>query len=201
LDDASNAGCAGAVLQSGAPGGKSIPVAFEVDGVTLAYCQTYAEAAACIGEMIADAAGKPIALDLETCPIASERARLTALMDERAAINAQAIGDRKAAKKAGAPEAEIDAITETAGARLKALDAQIDHAEGAGLDPNRSAIRLLQVYGGGARAAVVDLFKAGAEALGLLQDRPAVIHRPTCESAWNKDPVFGVIGIQSELRG
>ena len=22
-----------------------------------------------------------------------------------------------------------------------------------------------------------------------------------CESAWNKDPVFGVIGIQSELRG
>jgi hypothetical protein len=23
----------------------------------------------------------------------------------------------------------------------------------------------------------------------------------SCESAWNKDPVFGVIGIQSELRG
>ena len=60
---------------------------------------------------------------------------------------------------------------------------KIDHAEGAGLDPNRSAIRLLQVYGGGARVAVIDIAKAGAEALGLMQGRSAVIHGATFDLA------------------
>ena len=70
-----------------------------VDGVTLVYCKTYAEAKACIREMIADAAGKPVALDLETCPIPSERERLAALTAERKAVNAEAIAFRKAARR------------------------------------------------------------------------------------------------------
>ena len=86
---------------------------------------------------------------IETSPLASELERLKALEDERAAVNAEAIAFRKAAKKAGTPQAEIDAHTEAADARLKALDARIDHAESAGLDPHRSEIRLVQVYGGG----------------------------------------------------
>ena len=126
--------------------------------------------------MIADAAGKPIALDIETAPLPSERDRLAALTAEREAVNAKAIGDRKAAKKAKTPQAEVDAITEAADARLKALDAQIDYAASAGLDPHRSEIRLAQVYGGGARVAVVDIAKTGAEALQLLQGVTAVIH-------------------------
>ena len=157
--------------------------AFQVDGVTVVYCQTYLEAKALLAEMVADAAGKPIAIDLETAPIQAERNRLATLKTDRKAVNAEAIAFRKDGKKAGAPQAEIDALTETAGARLKALDAQIDHAEGAGFDPNRSAIRLLQVYGGGARVAVIDIAKAGAEALGLMQGRSAVIHGATFDLA------------------
>jgi len=148
----------------------------DVDGVTVVVCETYAEAEACIREMVADAGGKPIALDLETSPLLSERERLKALMEERKTVNDAAISYRRAAKKAKRPQAEIDAYTETATAKLKALDAQIDHAKSAGLDPNRSAVRLVQVYGGGVRVTVVDLFKAGAEALQLLQGVAAVIH-------------------------
>ena len=113
------------------------PAPFEVDGVTLVYCQTYAEAEASIREMVADAEGKPVALDLETCPIQFERERLAALLEERKAVNAAAIAFRKAAKKAGAPQPEIDAYTAEADAQLKILDAKIDYAESAGLDPNR----------------------------------------------------------------
>jgi hypothetical protein len=126
--------------------------------------------------MIADAGGKPVALDIETAPIPSERDRLATLKEEREAVNAQAIAFRKAAKKAGTPRPEIDAYTETANVRLKALDSQIDHAASAGLDPSRAEIRTIQAFGGGARAAVVDLFKAGPEVLGLLQGAAAVIH-------------------------
>jgi DNA polymerase I len=158
--------------------------ALVVDGVTPVYCQTYAEAEACIGEMIADAAGKPVALDLETSPVPSERERLKALMDERAAVNAEAIAFRKAAKKAGAPQAEIDAYTEEADAKLEILDRKIAFAKEAGLDPWRAEIRLASCYGGGTRAAVVDIARAGAEALGLLQGVSAVIHNSVFDFAF-----------------
>jgi DNA polymerase I-like protein with 3'-5' exonuclease and polymerase domains len=153
-----------------------MPLTFEVDGVQVVYCQTYAEAEACIREMIADAAGKPIAVDLETCPVSAELERLEALKTEREAVNDAAIAFRRAAKKAKTPQTEIHAFTETASVKLKALDAQIDHAASAGLDPNRSEIRLLQVYGGKGRVAIVDIDKTGAEALELLEGVSAVIH-------------------------
>ena len=153
-----------------------MPLAFAVDGVTVVYCTTYAEAEALIAEMLANAGGKPVALDLETVAVQAERERLAALLEERAAVNARAIADRKAAKKAKTPQSEIDAFTETASVKLKALDAQIDHAASAGLDPNRSEIRLLQVYGGKERVAIIDIDKTGAEALGLLEGVSAVIH-------------------------
>jgi DNA polymerase-1 len=155
-----------------------------VDGVTLVICQTYAEAEACIAEMVADAGGKPVALDLETCPIPSERARLETLTAERTAINAQAIADRKAAKKAGALKPEIDAITAAAEPQLKALDHQLAYAKSAGLDPWRAEARTIQAYGGGARAAVIDLARCGREALGLLQNVSAVIHGSTFDLAF-----------------
>jgi hypothetical protein len=141
------------------------PTSFEVDGVTVVICQTYAEAKTCIREMIADAAGKPIAVDLETCPVPSERERLEALLEERKTVNAAAIAFRKAAKKAGAPQTEIDAVTAEANAKLKVLGHKIDYCASAGLDPHRAEIRTLQVYGGKARAAIVDVAKTGAEVL------------------------------------
>ena len=160
------------------------PAPFEVDGVTVVICETYAEAEACIREMIADAEGKPVALDLETAPIASERDRLKALDEERAAVNARAIADRQAAKKVKAPQAAIGAITEEADARLKALDSQIEYTASAGLDPHRAEIRLLQLYGGKARAAVVDIDKTGRDALELLQGVAAVLHNAPFDLAF-----------------
>jgi DNA polymerase-1 len=155
-----------------------------VDGVTVVICQTIAEAEACIGEMIRDAAGKPVALDLETAPLASEIARLATLEAERTAINAAAIAARKAAKKAAASVAEIEAITAEAAPRLKDLDLQIAYAESAGLDPHRAEIRLAQVYGGGARVAVIDMRKAGLAALRALEGVSAVIHNAPFDLAF-----------------
>jgi hypothetical protein len=155
-----------------------------VDGVMVVVCETYPEAAALIAEMIQDAEGKPAALDLETCTIPSERERLAALTAERSSINAEAIAYRKAAKKAGTPQAEIDAFTAGANAKLKVLDAKIEYCESSGLDPWRAEIRLIQLYGGGPRAAVVDISKAGAEALELLQGVTAVIHNAPFDLAF-----------------
>ena len=64
-----------------------------VDDVTLVTCQTYDEAKACIAEMIADAAGKPIALDIETAPLPSEKDRLAALTARAGGRQRQ--GDRR----------------------------------------------------------------------------------------------------------
>ena len=82
------------------------------------YCTTYPEAAALIAEMIADAAGKPIALDLEISPVRSEREQLASLIEERKAANDLAIAYRKMEKKAGTPQAEIDAFTAKINTRL-----------------------------------------------------------------------------------
>ena len=174
-----------AVLSAGGVKGFSWGFApFEVDDVTVVYCQTYAEAEALIREIIADAAGKPIALDLETSPIPSERERLAALTAERQGINAEAIRFRAAGKKAETPQIEIDAHTAEAGAKLEILDRQLAYAKGAGLDPHRAEVRLLQAFAGGARAAVVDIARTGGEALGLLEGVSAVIHGSTFDLAF-----------------
>jgi hypothetical protein len=157
---------------------------FEVDGVQVVVCTTYDQAKTCILEMIADADGKPIAVDLETCPVSAERERLEALLAERKTVNAAAIAFRKTAKKAGALQAEIDAFTEEANAKLKVLGHKIDYCASAGLDPWRAEVRTLQVYGGKARAAIVDISQAGTEALGLLQGADAIFHNAPFDLAF-----------------
>jgi DNA polymerase I len=156
----------------------------EVDGVEVVVCTTYDQAKALIAEMIADAAGKPVALDLETSPNRAERDRLAKLREERKEVNDLAIAYRKIEKKAGEPQTEIDAFTAKTNARLKVLDSKIEYAESAGLDPHRAKIRLAQFYGGGKRAAVVDVFKVGAKVLELLQGAPAVIHNSVFDLAF-----------------
>jgi DNA polymerase I-like protein with 3'-5' exonuclease and polymerase domains len=155
---------------------KSPPIVFEVDGVEVVVCQTTDQAEACIQEIVADAGGKPVALDLETCPIQSERERLKTLKAARTAVNAEAIAFRKAAKKAKTPQAEIDAVTAAASAKLKLLDYQIGYCASAGLDPWRATARTAQIYGGGRRAAVIDLSKTGCQVLAFLNGVDAVFH-------------------------
>ena len=52
------------------------------------------------------------------------------------------------------------------------------YAETAGLDPHRADIRLLQLYGGGRRVAVIDLFRTGPAILQRLNDLPR--RHPQC---------------------
>jgi DNA polymerase I len=66
---------------------------------------------------------------------------------------------------------------------VKTLKARIGHAEAAGLDPHRSRIRLLQVYGGGRRVAVIDLDRTGPGVLHKLNAVNVVAHNAAFEMA------------------
>jgi hypothetical protein len=133
-----------------------------VDGVEIVYCDGRDQAEAMIWEVIADAGGRPVALDIETAPIRSERERLAALTEERAGVHAKLLAAGRAlreAKKAaakGEPHDDIAALEDDAvkavAKQEKHLTAQVEYAERAGLDPHRSRIRLVQVYGGKSRA-------------------------------------------------
>jgi DNA polymerase-1 len=140
--------------------------------LVVAYCVTPEEAKALVKEVIRDAAGRPVALDIETAPTAAEPDRLKALEVELAAAK----GRLKAAEKTKSPVLELQA-------EAKLLAARIKYAKSAALDPRRSRIRLIQVYGGGRRIAVIDLFRTGEGVLKLLEGVDAVIHNAAFELA------------------
>jgi ribonuclease D len=54
----------------------------------------------------------------------------------------------------------------------------------AGLDPHRSEPRLVQVYGGGARVAVLDMQRVSWAVLAPVWDRPLVAHNAAFELAF-----------------
>ena len=139
----------------------------------IAYCVTPDDAKALVKEVIGDAAGRHVALDIETAPIAVDADRLRALLVELAA----AMGRLKAAKKAKALLSEIEALA----AEAKLLETRAKYAGSAGLDPYRSRIRLVQLYGGGRRVAVIDVFRACEGALALLNGLDVVIHSAAFE--------------------
>jgi DNA polymerase-1 len=134
----------------------------------VAYCVTLEDARTLVAEMIDDAAGHPVALDIETAPLAAEADRFKALSSEHAAAK----GRLKAAKKVKAPLPDLEALA----AETKRLEARTKYAGAAALDPYRSRIRLVQLYGGGQRASLVDVFRTGDEALALLNGLDVVIH-------------------------
>jgi DNA polymerase-1 len=134
----------------------------------IAYCVTHAEAEALVREVIRDAAGRHVALDIETAPLAAEAERLEKLLLAQAEVK----GQLHAAKKAREP---LDTIAALAG-EVKAFAARVKYARSAALDPYRSRIRLIQLYGGGKRVAVIDVFRTGEEVLALLNDVDVVIH-------------------------
>jgi DNA polymerase-1 len=168
------------------------PATFQVDGVEVVYCQDRAEAEALIREMIADAMPRPVALDIETTPILPERQRLAGLSELRVAVHAKALAAGKALRTAQRAMtkgmqhddvAALDARLEALKREEKHLAAQVEYAETAGLDPHRSHIRTVQLYGGKTRCVVIDVFKTGQSVLSLLAGVAAVIHNAAFELA------------------
>jgi DNA polymerase-1 len=158
-----------------------------IDGVEVVFAQTIAGAKALIAEMIADAGGAPIALDLETAPLPAERAKLQALLEEREAAAKRKTAAKREIKKTekeGKPEDALRAEVAALEARLKRLDKQIEIAETAGLDPRSASIRLCGVYGGGRRCGLIDVAKASELALASLNGVSAVIHNASFDCAF-----------------
>ena len=139
------------------------------------YCVTAKQAKAALQDMLDDADGRLPGLDIETTASPAEAARLKAIELRQAAIK----GERKAAKKAKAPASEITTIE----AEQKLLKAQSKYAKTAALDPHRARIRTVQVYGGGARVAVIDLFRTGPGVLRLLDGLDIVAQNAAFEIA------------------
>jgi DNA polymerase-1 len=146
----------------------------------VAYCVTLAEANRLIEEMVIDAKGGLIGIDIETTATAEQAKRLAALRLERARAEGALTGLRRV--KAQAPE--IAAQT----AALKAIEGKLVYAEQASLDPHRARIRLVQLDGGGQRVAVIDLFRlgdAGTQAVLLrLHEMRLVAHNAAFELAF-----------------
>ena len=137
------------------------------------YCVTVDDANRAIDEVIRDAQGGAVAVDIETAPIPEEVARLDTLR-RRLAV---AKGEHAAWNKTGAPTSQIAAKK----AEITALAAQAAYADRAALDPHRARIRLLQLYGGGRRVAVIDLFRTGGGILQRLNDMVLVAHNAAFE--------------------
>jgi DNA polymerase-1 len=142
----------------------------------IVYCTTYAEAVAGFAEVIQAAKGRPIGLDIETASKPAEAARLEALLAQQAVLK----GKAKAAKKCNASVTELAELK----AEAKLLATQVRYAQSAALDPHRGRIRLVQLYAGGDRVVVIDVFKAGARALELLSGVDAVAHNLAFETSY-----------------
>ncbi|HZZ23595.1 MAG TPA: DNA polymerase [Roseiarcus sp.] len=149
--------------------------ATDVSRPVIAYCVTPEDAETLVAEMIRDATGRHVALDIETVPIAAEADRLEKLLLEQAGVK----GRLKAAKKAKAALSEVEALT----AEARLFETQVKYARSAALDPYRSRIRLMQLYGGGRRVAVIDVFRTGEAILELLSGVDVVIHNAAFDLA------------------
>jgi DNA polymerase-1 len=137
---------------------------------TIAYCADLAEAHRLVDEVLADPGDGLVAVDFETAASPAEVDRLAALYDEHAVVS----GKLKAVKKLGAPDGALKA-------EAKRLKAAIACAETAGLDPHRARVRLLQLYGGGRRVAVIDLDRVGVGILSQLDGVTIMAHNAQFE--------------------
>jgi DNA polymerase-1 len=139
----------------------------------ISYCVTAAEARNAVEAVVRDAGGWPIGLDIETTGRPAEQARTKELTPSLAAAR----GKLAALKRAKAPAADI----KTATREVKEIDARRKMAGQAGLDPHRSGIRLVQIYGGGDKVYVLDIARAGHAALRLLDGLDVVAHNAQFE--------------------
>jgi hypothetical protein len=139
----------------------------------IVYCVTTDKATAAVEAVVRDARNRPIGLDIETAAHSVEQARLKALTLSLAAAK----GKLSALRRVKASAADI----KTAAQEAKALDACRKMAGQAALDPCRSSIRLMQIYGGGNKVYVIDIARAGRGALRLLDGLNVVAHNAQFE--------------------
>ena len=167
------------------------------------YATDAATAAALVAEIITDAGEGLIAVDLETTPLPSERARLADLTRRVAEAKGkvQAATARRAAALRGADDAAAAvAARAIAKAELATLLAAFDHAERAGLDPHRSTARLCQLYGGGARVAVIDLHKVDWAVLAPVWERPIVMHNAAFDLGYLAQRGIEPVGVDCTMQ-
>jgi DNA polymerase-1 len=124
-------------------------------------------------EIVADAGSDLIAIDIETASTKAEVDRLSELRAADAVIS----GKLRAANKTNASVEAVAALK----AEARKLKVQIAYAERAALDPHRSRVRLLQIYGGGRRVAVIDLDRVGDGVLQRLRGKRLVAHNAAFE--------------------
>ena len=167
------------------------------------YATDTATATALVAEIITDAGEGLIAVDFETTPLPSERARYADLKRRVAEAKgkAKACAELRDAARRGADDAaEATARLSIAKAELAALEAALDHAVRAGLDPHRSTARLCQLYGGGARVAVIDLHKVDWAVLAPVWERPIVMHNAAFDLGYLAQRGIEPVGVDCTLQ-
>ena len=169
------------------------------------YATDAATATALVAEIITDAGEGLIAVDLETTPLPSERARLADLLRRVAEAKGKvqacdqaprcgAAGGRQRCRRAAVAALAI------AKAERAALLSAADHAGRAGLDPHRSTARLCQLYGGGARVAVIDLHKVDWDVLAPVWERPIVMHNAAFDLGYLAQRGIEPVGVDCTLQ-
>ena len=139
--------------------------------VMVALIENDADAKVAVAQLVVEADGAPIGLDIETEP---EPGQVEAA--HAAAVAAEAARNReKAYKMAGDPRA-MDAHLEHKQARERARF----HSR-AGFDPTRSRIRLVQAWGGRGEAFVFDMREVSMVTLAPLWSRRLAIHNAQFE--------------------
>jgi DNA polymerase-1 len=167
------------------------------------YATDAATAAALVAEIIADASGGRIAVDFETTPLPSERAREADLKRRVAAAKGKvkACRERRAAARRGGGDATVaTAALASAKAQLAALESAEDHATRASLDPHRSTARLCSLYGGGARVAVIDLHKVDWTVLAPVWERPLIMHNAAFDLGYLAQRGIEPVGVDCTLQ-
>ena len=167
------------------------------------YAPDVATAASLVAAIVADAGQGRIAVDFETTALPSERERLKDLFRRVAEAKGkvQAGTERRAAARRGADGAgAATAALAIAKAELAALRSAADHAGRAGLDPQRSTVRLCSLYGGGARVAVIDLHKVDWAVLTPIWDRPIVMHNAAFDLGYLAKRGIEPVGVDCTLQ-
>ena len=171
-------------------------------GVRPSYATDAATAASLVAGNVADAGEGLIAVDFETTPLPSERERRADLARRVAEAKGkvQACAERRAVARRGADGAAATAALTIAKAELAALRSAEDHAARAGLDPQRSTVRLCSLYAGGARVAVIDLHKVDWAVLTPIWARPIVMHNAAFDLGYLAMRDIEPIGVDCTLQ-
>ena len=85
-------------------------------------------------------------------------------------------------------------------AELAALQSAEDHAGRAGLDPQRSTVRLCSLYAGGGRVAVIDLHKVDWAVLAPIWERPIVMHNAAFDLGYLAKRGIEPVGVDCTLQ-